>query len=325
MDALKNVSEAKELLIQLEREEAVLREELDLLLEQQSQMDVKMTSFQKMLPGLRNLDRDTQEMDAVVMKASSLAESHPVISVRICAIAVSVLSTESGVCIVEESDDVIDLKCYPTSSPVLLYLLPSVTLPPPQCYSTSSQCYPTSSPVLLYLLPVLPYLLSSHILYSPFPPPPQMNAPNVSGAAGHVHRYLALDESILLDTITDLMKGSSSSTVSVSFELRREAEARLKDLVRSKFNEASSCSDSSSLESFICGVGSKSCYALVCPFFGSALRFFKVFPLLNLHEEGLKLLNGHLSKLVREGAQKNLHVAAEAKAALPWKPPYVVT
>ena len=26
-------------------------------------------------PGLRNLDRDTQEMDAVVMKASALAES----------------------------------------------------------------------------------------------------------------------------------------------------------------------------------------------------------------------------------------------------------
>ena len=138
----------------------------------------------------------------------------------------SVLSTESGVCIVEESDDVIDLKvcvtpalvyfckgdfrldnkvgnawfcgtvplyilppgdskflfqsstldtctllplhllsivtlpppqCYPTSSPVLLYLLPSVTLPPPQCYSSVTlpppQCYPTSSPVLLYLLP----------------------------------------------------------------------------------------------------------------------------------------------------------------------------
>ena len=44
--------------------------------------------------------------------------------------------------------------------------------------------------------------------------------------------------------------GSSSSTVSVSFELLREAEARLKDLVRSKFNEASSCSDSSSLERY---------------------------------------------------------------------------
>eukprot|EP00731_Ephydatia_muelleri_P025270 Em0017g353a len=277
MDALKNVSEAKELLIQLEREEAVLREELDLLLEQQSQMDVKMTSFQKML---------------------YVAQ-------------ISLAPMKSGVCIVEESDDVIDLK---------------------SCVDGVQRA---------------------------------MDAGDYEQAAGHVHRYLALDESILLDTITDLMKGSSSSTVSVSFELRREAEARLKDLVRSKFNEASSCSDSSSLERyqstnlwflvegiappfwggrevgltplvtllavthmndcFICGVGSKSCYALVCPFFGSALRFFKVFPLLNLHEEGLKLLNGHLSKLVREGAQKNLHVAAEAKAALPWKPPYVVT
>ena len=36
----------------------------------------------------------------------------------------------------------------------------------------------------------------------------------------------------------------------MSFELRREAEARLKDLVRSKFNKASSCSDSSSLERY---------------------------------------------------------------------------
>eukprot|EP00731_Ephydatia_muelleri_P026667 Em0018g767a len=228
--ALKNVSEAKELLIQLEREEAVLREELDLLLEQQSQMDVKMSSFQKMLPGLRNLDRDTQDMDAVVMKASSLAES-----VR-SKVHVLDLAKSRVYASLKRVDDVIDLK---------------------SCVDGVQRA---------------------------------MDAGDYEQAAGHVHRYLALDESVLLDTTTDLTKGSSSSTVSVSFELLREAEARLKDLVRSKFNEASSCSDSSSLE-----------------------RFFKVFPLLNLHEEGLKLLNGHLSKLVRDGAQKNLHVAAEAK------------
>ena len=105
----------------------------------------------------------------------------------------SVLSTESGVCIVEESDDVIDLKVCVT--PALVYFckgdfrldnkvgnawfcgtVPLYILPPGDSkflFQTSTldtctllplhllsivtlplpQCYPTSSPVLPYLLP----------------------------------------------------------------------------------------------------------------------------------------------------------------------------
>lgn len=229
LKGVKNVSEAKLLFAQLERDEAVLREELDLLLDQQSLMDVKMTAFQKMLPGMRNLNRDTQEINAVVTKASTLAESVRS-KVRVLDVAKSRVYAS-----LKRVDDVIDLK---------------------SCVDGVQRA---------------------------------MDAGDYEQAAGHIHRYLALDESVLMDTTTDLAKGSSS-TVSVSFGLLRETEARLKDLVRSKFAEASSHSDASSLE-----------------------RFLKVFPLLNLHEEGLKMLNGHLSQLVRDGSQKNLHVAAEAK------------
>ncbi|XP_064393450.1 conserved oligomeric Golgi complex subunit 4-like isoform X2 [Halichondria panicea] len=117
-----------------------------------------------------------------------------------------------------------------------------------------------------------------------------MNSGDYEKAAAHIHRYLTLDESMLLDGgIADSAKEGSATTVGGSFDVLRENEGRLKDMVRRRFREAAASDTQAEVE-----------------------RFGRLFPLLNLHEEGLDLYANYLRSKMRSLADEGLDKTAQA-------------
>ncbi|VDI53366.1 conserved oligomeric Golgi complex subunit 4 [Mytilus galloprovincialis] len=102
-------------------------------------------------------------------------------------------------------------------------------------------------------------------------------------AASHVHRFRNLDENVLRMSLTS---GESSDTLDNSFKLLHEAENKLKSIVNSKFDAAVHSGDSASVE-----------------------RFFKIFPLLGLYDEGLTKFGKYLSSQLSETADKSIRLA----------------
>jgi hypothetical protein len=86
-------------------------------------------------------------------------------------------------------------------------------------------------------------------------------------AAGHIHRFLGLDENVLRMS-ADADEGS---TLDTSFKLLREAQNKVKHFVHRKFDEAVHQGDVASVE-----------------------RFFKIFPLIGEHDEGLTKFSKYL-------------------------------
>ncbi|EPY90006.1 Conserved oligomeric Golgi complex component 4 isoform 3-like protein [Camelus ferus] len=90
-------------------------------------------------------------------------------------------------------------------------------------------------------------------------------------AAAHIHRYLCLDKSV----IELSRQGKEGSMIDANLKLLQEAEQRLKAIVTEKFAIATKEGDLPQVE-----------------------RFFKIFPLLGLHEEGLSKFSEYLCKQV---------------------------
>ncbi|XP_030621649.1 conserved oligomeric Golgi complex subunit 4 isoform X2 [Chanos chanos] len=101
-------------------------------------------------------------------------------------------------------------------------------------------------------------------------------------AAAHIHRYLSLDQSV----IELSRQGGESSAVEASLALLQEAELSLKALVTKRLEEAVASSDLPQVE-----------------------RFFKILPLLGLHEKGLALFAQYLCSQLASKAEENLILA----------------
>nr|XP_057944849.1 conserved oligomeric Golgi complex subunit 4 [Doryrhamphus excisus] len=101
-------------------------------------------------------------------------------------------------------------------------------------------------------------------------------------AAAHIHRYLSLDQSV----IELSRQGEESSTVDASLLLLQEAEQKLKVIVAKKLDEAVSAVDLAQVE-----------------------RFFKIFPLLGLHQQGLARFGQYLCSQLASKAEENLLLA----------------
>nr|CAG4643799.1 EOG090X02VY [Lepidurus arcticus] len=99
-------------------------------------------------------------------------------------------------------------------------------------------------------------------------------------AAAHVHRFLAMDETLLKLTAGDVAEGPN---VDSSLILLHQAQDQLCDVVRQRFNDAIKDNDLASAE-----------------------RFFKIFPLLNLQNEGLEKFSRYLASQLKDSSQKNL-------------------
>jgi len=112
-----------------------------------------------------------------------------------------------------------------------------------------------------------------------------LNQEDYEKAAAHIHRFLAMDESLLRCT-----PGPSGSGVGLEGNIAtlHDAEARLKGVVARRFDEAVKDEDLASIE-----------------------RFFKLFPLLGLHDEGLKNFTDYLSTKLSANSKKNLKQALD--------------
>ncbi|XP_015667659.1 conserved oligomeric Golgi complex subunit 4 [Protobothrops mucrosquamatus] len=103
-------------------------------------------------------------------------------------------------------------------------------------------------------------------------------------AAAHVHRYLSLDKSVI-----ELSRQGQEGTITdANLKLLQEAEQQLKTIVTEKFDVAMKQEDLPQVE-----------------------RFFKIFPLLGLHDEGLSNFSRYLCKQVANKAEENLQLALQ--------------
>ncbi|KAG9267215.1 conserved oligomeric Golgi complex subunit 4 isoform X1 [Astyanax mexicanus] len=101
-------------------------------------------------------------------------------------------------------------------------------------------------------------------------------------AAAHIHRYLSLDQSV----IELSRQGGESSAVDASLALLQEAELSLKLLVTERLEEAVAACDLPQVE-----------------------RFFKILPLLGLHDQGLAQFSQYLCSQLAGKAEENLLLA----------------
>ncbi|XP_070690041.1 conserved oligomeric Golgi complex subunit 4 [Pempheris klunzingeri] len=101
-------------------------------------------------------------------------------------------------------------------------------------------------------------------------------------AAAHIHRYLSLDQSV----IELSRQGEESSAVDASLIMLQEAEQKLKVIVAEKLDQAVAAVDLAQVE-----------------------RFFKIFPLLGLHQQGLARFGQYLCSQLASKAEENLVLA----------------
>lgn len=101
-------------------------------------------------------------------------------------------------------------------------------------------------------------------------------------AAAHIHRFLAMDQQLLKQTADDMAQ--DCATVTQSMKLLRDAADVLKNKVSLHFKEAVSVTDIESVK-----------------------RFFKLFPLLNMHDYGIENFSLFLRKLLKNIVSEKLN------------------
>lgn len=79
--------------------------------------------------------------------------------------------------------------------------------------------------------------------------------------AAHVHRFLSMDQSLLQRTASDI---ENVSGILKSIRTLQDAASQLRAIVKHKFDDSVKSADLASIE-----------------------RFFKIFPLVGMHEEGI--------------------------------------
>ena len=112
-----------------------------------------------------------------------------------------------------------------------------------------------------------------------------LNEEDYEQAAAHLHRFLAMDENLLKVTASEIgaeedgvnNENLASTSLDAALRTLHEAEKKVAEVVDARFDEAVKLEDHASIE-----------------------RFFKIFPLINLHDQGLKKFTVYLCEKVRE-------------------------
>lgn len=108
--------------------------------------------------------------------------------------------------------------------------------------------------------------------------------------ASHINRFLAMDLQLLKRTADDVQ--GSVSSVSEAINTLEEATLEMRDLIGRKFNEAVKKDDLASVE-----------------------RFFKIYPLLGRHLEGIEKFSNYICMKLSFKAQKELRNVIEVAKA----------
>lgn len=115
-----------------------------------------------------------------------------------------------------------------------------------------------------------------------------LNDEDYEKAAAHLHRFLAMDEIQLKTTAQRMNEGSGQGMVSLDGALAtlHDAEDRVRRVVSQRFDEAVQVDDLASIE-----------------------RFFKLFPLINMHDGGLERFAKYMNAKLATKSQENLNAA----------------
>lgn len=108
--------------------------------------------------------------------------------------------------------------------------------------------------------------------------------------AAHVNRFLLMDQNLLQKTADDV--SGSVTSVSQAVATLEQAATQIRTVVNQKFDEAVQKDDLASVE-----------------------RFFKIFPLLGLHQEGIQKFCTYVCLKLKNKAQKELRNALDVAKA----------
>lgn len=108
--------------------------------------------------------------------------------------------------------------------------------------------------------------------------------------AGHINRFLSMDEKLLQRTADDV--SGSITSVNQAFNTLTEATTQLRQIINKKFDEAVAKEDLASVE-----------------------RFFKIFPLLGQHQEGIEKFAGYICLKLEKKSQKELRTSLDMAKA----------
>jgi len=124
-----------------------------------------------------------------------------------------------------------------------------------------------------------------------------LNDEDYEQAAAHIHRFLAMDENVLRLTSRGLVKDDSQvsdktstneSSLDQSIATLHQAVNKVRGIVNRRFDEAVAAEDLASIE-----------------------RFFKIFPLINMHDEGLNKFMSYLRSKLAMASKDNLKQALD--------------
>lgn len=108
--------------------------------------------------------------------------------------------------------------------------------------------------------------------------------------AGHIHRFLSMDEKLLQRTADDV--SGSITSVNQAFNTLTDATTKLRQIIGQKFDEAVTKDDLASVE-----------------------RFFKIFPLLGMHNEGIEKFANYICIKLEKKSQKELRTSFDIAKA----------
>lgn len=109
-------------------------------------------------------------------------------------------------------------------------------------------------------------------------------------AAAHIHRFLSMDEKLLQRTADDV--SGSRTSVNHAFHTLTEATTKLRQIIGQKFDEAVAKDDLASVE-----------------------RFFKIYPLLGMHDEGIAKFANYICVKLDKKSQKELRTSFDIAKA----------
>lgn len=99
--------------------------------------------------------------------------------------------------------------------------------------------------------------------------------------ASHIERFLSMDEKLLQRTADDV--SGSITTVNLAFNTLTEATSKMRQIIGQKFDEAVAKDDLASVE-----------------------RFFKIFPLIGMHDQGIERFSKYICTKLDKKSQKEL-------------------
>ncbi|XP_076808294.1 conserved oligomeric Golgi complex subunit 4-like [Clavelina lepadiformis] len=110
-----------------------------------------------------------------------------------------------------------------------------------------------------------------------------MESNDYEKAAANIYRYLCLDENVIKQSVHD---ATESSSINASLKVLKDARVEMSQVVSEQFDKAVSEGNLASVE-----------------------RFFKIFPLLKMEDEGLGKFSDYLCQEISRSSQENLKQA----------------